>query len=84
MAKDLDVRQLLSLPVSVFIDKTKGDNPRVIFVVFDQTLLLITKKKYSNAVLMDAWNTSKAFLDSKSTVNAVTGFQVGYKNARNK
>ena len=30
MAKDLDVRQLLSLPVSVFLDTTKGENPHVL------------------------------------------------------
>ena len=30
MAKDLGVRQLLSLPVSVFLDTTKGKNPRVL------------------------------------------------------
>ena len=84
MAKDLDVCQILSLPVSVFIDSTKGDNPRVILVVFDQTRPLITKKKYANVVIMAASSTPKAFLDYKFTVNAVAEFQVGYKNVRNK
>ena len=84
MAKDLDVRQILSLPVSVFLDSTKGDNPRVILVVFDQTRPLITKKKYANAVIMAASRTSKEFLDYKFTVNAVAEFQVGFKNVRNK
>ena len=48
--KDLDVRQLLSLPVLVFLDTTKGDNPHVLCVVFNQTHPLITKKKDSKAV----------------------------------
>ena len=84
MAKDLDVSQLLSLLVSVFLDTTKGDNPRVICVVFDQTRPLMTKNKDANAVLMSASKTPKAFLDSKVTVNAVAEFQVGYQNARKK
>ena len=84
MVNDLDVRQLPSLPVSVFLDTTNGDNPRVLYVVFNQTCPLITKKKDANAVLMDKSKTSKAFPDSKFTVNAVAEFQVGYQNARNK
>ena len=83
MAKDLDVRQLLSLPVLVFLDAKKGNNPRVLCVVFDQTRPLITKKKDENAVLMAASKKSKAFLDSKFTVDVVAEFQVGYQNASN-
>ena len=71
IAKDLDVRQLLSLPVSVFLDTTKCDNPRVLCVVFDQTRPIITKIKDANAVLMAASKKSKAFLDSKFTVDVV-------------
>ena len=41
---DLDVLQLLSLLVLVFIKAEKGDNPRYLCVVFDQTRPLITKK----------------------------------------
>ena len=45
MAKnDLDVLQLLSLPVSVFIEAKKGDNQSELYVVFDQTYPIITKK----------------------------------------
>ena len=84
MEKDLDVRQILSLPVSVFLDSTKGDNPRVILVVFDQTRPLIANKKDTNAVLMAASKKSKEFLDYKFTVNAVDEFQAGYQNARYK
>ena len=84
MAKDLDVCQLLKLAVSVFLDTTKCDNPHVICVVFDQTCTLITKKKDANAMLMAASRTSKVFLDSKFTVDAVAEFQVGYQNSRNK
>ena len=74
MSKNLDVLQLLSLPVSLFLDTTKVDNPRVLCVLFDQTRPLITKKKDANAVLMAASKTSKAFLDSKFTVDAVAEF----------
>ena len=84
MEKDLDALQLPSLSVSVFVDTTKDDNPRVLWVVFDQMRPLITKKKDANAVLMSASKKSKAFLDYKFTVNAVAEFQVGYQNARNK
>ena len=84
IAKDLDVRQLLSLPVSVFLDTTKCDNPRVLCVVFDQTRPIITKIKDANAVLMAASKASKAFLHYKFTVDAVAKFQVGYQNACNK
>ena len=84
MAKDLDVCQLLSLTVSVFLDTTKGDNPRVLCVVFDQTRPLITKKKGDNAVIMAELKTPKAFLYFKFTVDAVAEFQLRYKNSRNK
>ena len=53
-------------------------------VVFDQTSPIIAKKKDTNAVLISASNTSKAFLDYKFTVNTVAEFQVGYQNARKK
>ena len=76
MEKDLDVRQLLSLPVLVFLDTKKGDNPRVLCVVFDQTRPLITKKKDANAVLMAASNISKSFLDSEFTVESVAEFAI--------
>ena len=76
MEKYLYFHQLLSLPVSLFRDTTKGDNPRVLCVVFDQTRPLIAKKKDANAVLMAASRTSKSFLDSKFTVDTVAEFQV--------
>ena len=82
MAKDLDVLQLPSLSVSVCLDTTKGDNPHMLWVVFDQMCPLITKNKDANAVLMAASKTSQAFLDYKFTVDTVAEFQVGYKNAR--
>ena len=53
-------------------------------VVFDQTRLLIAKKKDTNDLLIIASMISKAFLDYKFKVDAVPEFQVGYKNARNK
>ena len=52
--------------------------------MFDQTRPLIAKNKDTNAVLIAASKTSKAFLDYKFTFNAVAEFQVGYQNARNK
>ena len=82
MAKYLYFHQLLSLPVSLFRDTTKGDNPRVLYVVLDKTRPLIAKKKDANAVLMAASRTSKSFLDSKFIVNTVAEFQVGYQNSR--
>ena len=42
------------------------------------------KKRYANNVLMAASKISKAYLDSKFTVDAVVEFPVGYQNARNK
>ena len=53
-------------------------------VAFNQTRPITTKKKGANAVLMAASKITKAFLDSKFAVDAVTEFQVGYQNARNK
>ena len=53
-------------------------------VLFDQMCSLITNKKDANAVLVASSKTSKAFLDSKFTVDAVANFQVGYQNAHNK
>ena len=82
MEKELDVCQLLSVPVLVFIDTTKGDNRRVLCVVFNQTRPLITNKKNVNTVLMAASKTSNAFLDSTFTVNIVAKFQLGYQNFR--
>ena len=82
MEKYLYFHQLLSLPVSLFLDTTKGDNPRVLYVVLDKTRPLIAKKKDANAVLMAASRTSKSFLDSKFIVNTVAEFQVGYQNSR--
>ena len=76
MEKDLDVCQLLSLSVLVFLDTKKGDNPRVLCVVFDQMRPLITKKKDANAVLMSASNISKSFLDSEFTVESVAEFAI--------
>ena len=84
MAKALDFCQLLILPVSVFLDTAKGDNPCMLCVVFNQTHPLITKKKDANAVIMDSSKTAKVFLGSKFTVDAVAEFQVGHKTAPNK
>ena len=64
---NLDVLQLPSLPVSVFIESMKGNNHREFSVVFDQTCPLITKKNNAFSTLMDASNPSKTFLNSKST-----------------
>ena len=82
MAKDFAFCQLLILPVSVFLDTTKGDNPCVLCVVFGQTRPLIAKKKDDNAILMATSRTSKSFLDSKFTVDTVAEFQVGHQNSR--
>ena len=49
----------------------------------NQTRPIFAKKKEANAVLMAESKTSKAFLDSKFTVNAVIEFQVEYQNTRN-
>ena len=51
---DLYILQLLSLPVSVFIESTKGDKTCEICVVFDQTRPLITKKKNAFSTLTAA------------------------------
>ena len=42
---DLDVLQLLSLLVSVFIESTECGNPHKLCVVFDQICPLLTNKK---------------------------------------
>ena len=68
---DLDVLQLLSLPVLVFIKAAKGDNPRYLCVVVNQTHPLITKNNVFS-ILMAAPKPSKAFLNYKFTVNTVT------------
>ena len=81
---DLDVLQLLSLPVSVFIEAKKGNNPRKLYVVFDQTRPIITKKNNAFSTHMAASKPSKAFPNYNFTVDAVAEFQVGYKNVRNK
>ena len=67
----LDLFQLLSLPVSVFIEETKGSNPRDLCVVFDKTCPLITKKMNEFSTLVSALKPSKAFLNSKFTVDTV-------------
>ena len=71
---DWDVLQLLSLPVSVFIEAKKGDNPRELCLVFDQTRPIITKKKNAFSTHMAASKPSKEFLNSKFTVDTVTEF----------
>ena len=81
---DLDVLQLLSLTLLVFIEEEKSNNPLELCLLFDQTCPLITKKKNAVSTLMAASNPSKAFLSSKFTVDAVAEFQVGHKNAQNK
>ena len=81
---DLYILQLRILPILVFIEAKKGDNPHDLCVVFDKTCPLITKKKNAVSTLMAASNPSKAFLSSKFTVDAVAEFQVGHQNAQNK
>ena len=71
----------MSLPVLVFIESTKGENPSEICVIFDQTCPLITKKKNAFSALMAASKPSKALLNYNFTVNAIAEFQVVYQNA---
>ena len=84
MKNYLDVLQLLSLPVLVFIKSTKGDNPRYLCILFDQTHPLITKKNNAFSTLMAAPNPPKELLNYKFVVNTVAEFQVEYQNTRNK
>ena len=81
---DLDVLQTMTLPVSVFIEAIKGNSPRKLCVVYEQTCHLINNKKNTFSTIIDYSKLSKAFLNSKFTVNAVAKFQVVYQNARNK
>ena len=67
---DLDVLQLLSLLVLVFIKAEKGDNPSYLCVVVNQTRPLITKNN-AFSILMAAPNPPKALLNYKFTVNTV-------------
>ena len=71
---DLDVFQLLSLPLLVFIEETKCDNPRELCLLCDQTNPLIAKKKNAFSTIMAASNPSKTFLEYKFTVDAVAQF----------
>ena len=79
---DLDVLQLLILTLLVFIEATKCNNPREICLLFDQTSPLITKKNNNFSTIMAASNPSKAFLNSKFTVDVVAEFRVGHQNKR--
>ena len=80
---DLDVFQLLSLPLLVFIEASKWYNPHELCLLFNETSPLITKKKNAFSKFMAASNPSKAFLNYKFTFDAVARFQVGHQNARN-
>ena len=51
---DLDVLHLLSLPVSVFLQTTNGENIRELHVVFDQTRQQSITKKNALSMLIAA------------------------------
>ena len=51
---DLDVLHLLSLPVSVFLQATNGENIRELHVVFDQTRQQSITKKNALSMLIAA------------------------------
>ena len=78
---DLYILQLRILPILVFIEAKKGDNPHDLCVVFDKTCPLITKKKNAFSTLMATSKPSKESLNSKFIVDVVYEFKVGYQNS---
>ena len=73
----------MSLPVLVFINAAKGNNPRHLCVVFDKTHPLIFKNN-AFSTLIDAPNPQKAFLNSKFTVDTISEYQAEYQSTQNK
>ena len=80
----LDVLQLLSLPISVFLQAANGDKPHDLHVAVDQTQPQSITKNNALTTLMAASKPSKSLLTTNFTVEVVPEVQVGYQNAPNK